>query len=103
MKKLLLSAFTLILLVGCGEKVILTPEEEKTKLVKLVYAKEEKAIKEYNEIKLKLTEQVKKGSKDAMAELEKWESVDEDARIRKMNSASEESIKYAEKMRKLRW
>ena len=97
MKKLLLSAFTLILLVGCGEKVLLTPKEEKTKLVKLVYAKEEKAIKEYNEIRAKLTEQVKKGKNEAMEELEKWESVDEDARIRKMNGASEESIKRNER------
>ena len=50
MKKLLLSAFTLILLVGCGEKVLLTPEEEKTKLVELVYAEEENAIKKHNKI-----------------------------------------------------
>ena len=40
MKKLLLGAFTLVLLTGYGEKVQLTPKEEKIKLIKLVYSKE---------------------------------------------------------------
>ena len=81
MKQLLLSAFTLILLVGCGEKVILTPEEEKTEIVILVYAEEENAIKKYNKIKTKLTEQVKKGNKDAMEELEKWKESEENISV----------------------
>ena len=103
MKKILLGLFTLILLVGCGEKVLLTPKEEKTKLIKLVYAKEIKAIKEYNEIKAKLTEQVKKGKNEAMEELEKWERIELKAKARKMTSASDESRKRAEKARKDGW
>ena len=50
MKKLLLGAFTLMLIVGCEEKVQLTPKEEKTNLVELVYAEEENAIKKHNKI-----------------------------------------------------
>ena len=103
MKKLLLGAFTLVLLVGCGKKVQLTPKEEKIKLIKLVYAKETKAIKEYNEIKEKLVEQIAKGENKAIEELERWESIEGEEEARKMTGASEESMREAERMRKVQW
>ena len=93
MKKLLLSAFTLMLIGGCEEKVQLTPKEEKTNLVELVYAEEENAIKKHNKIKTKLTEQAKKGNKDAMEELEKWKEREEHLSVVRMSKESKAQLK----------
>lgn len=78
MKKILLCITTILLIVGCGGKSLFTPQEEKAKLIKLVIAKDEKAIAKYEEIIERLAIEQKKISEEvdnkAVAKAEKEQS-----------------------------
>lgn len=101
MKKLLTGIIILLSLTGCfKEKVKLTTPEFKKETIEKVYAKEEKATKEYNDIIAKLKEQLEKGESEAVKELERWQDVENDIKVKNMFKPSEESKKRVDDLRK---
>lgn len=101
MKKLLTGIIILLTLTGCfKEKVKLTTPEFKKEIIEKVYAKEEKATKEYNDIIAKLEEQLEKGEDEAVKELERWQDVENDLKAKNMSKMNPETKKKVEEMRK---
>lgn len=101
MKKLLTGIIILLSLTGCfKEKIKLTTPEFKKEIMEKVYAKEEKATKEYNDIIAKLKEQLEKGESEAVKELERWQDIENDIKVKNMFKPSEESKKRVEDLRK---
>lgn len=101
MKKLLTGIIILLTLTGCfKEKVKLTTPEFKKEIIEKVYAKEEKSIKEYNDIIAKLKEQLEKGESEAVKELERWQDIENDIKVKNMFKPSEESKKRVDDLRK---
>lgn len=99
MKKLFAGIIILLSLTGCfKEKVKLTTAEYKKEVVEKVYAKDEKATKEYNDIITKLKEQLEKGESEAVEELERWEDVENDIKVKNMFKMNSETEKKAERM-----
>ncbi|MGL5413999.1 hypothetical protein [Cetobacterium sp.] len=92
MKKIIISLFMLLFLIGCGEKVNFTTQEYKKELLEKVEQKDEKSIKEYNEIMNKLEKQAK-NNKEAMEEFEKWKDEKKVMDMFKMSSEDEEMVK----------
>lgn len=101
MKKLLTGIIILLSLTGCfKEKIKLTTPEFKKEIIEKVYAIDEKATKEYNDIIAKLKEQLEKGEGEAVKELERWQDVENDIKVENMFKVSPETKKKVEEMRK---
>ena len=101
MKKILTGIIIVLTLTGCfKEKVKLTTPEFKKEIIEKVYAKDEKAIKEYNDIIAKLKEQLEKGESEAVKELERWQDIEDDIKVKNMFKVSTETKKKVEEIRK---
>lgn len=101
MKKILTGIIIVLTLTGCfKEKVKLTTPEFKKEIIEKVYAKDEKAIKEYNDIIAKLKEQLEKGESEAVKELERWQDIEDDIKVKNMFKVSPETKKKVEEIRK---
>lgn len=101
MKKILTGIIIVLTLTGCfKEKVKLTTPEFKKEIIEKVYAKDEKAIKEYNDIITKLKEQLEKGESEAVKELERWQDIEDDIKVKNMFKVSPETKKKVEEIRK---
>ena len=99
MKKLLLVFGIVGIVVGCGNKVELTTKEYKQDLIKKVFDHDEEATKKYDEITLKLKEQVNAGKEEATRELERWDDAKEDERVKRMIGSSKETEERARRYR----
>ena len=100
MKKIIImSIMSIFILSGCGEKVETTSKEYKKTLLEKVYKKDEKSVKEFNEIKEKLEKQIENGKSEATKELDRWSEIEEDIKVKYMMKVSEETKKSVEKMR----
>lgn len=100
MKRIILSLFMLLFLIGCGEKVEFTTQEYKKELLEKVEQKDEKSIKEYNEIMNKLGKQAK-NNKEAMEEFEKWKDEKKVMDMFKISSETKEKVKQMRESGKL--
>ncbi|MHA4990857.1 hypothetical protein [Cetobacterium somerae] len=100
MKKVIISLFMLLFLIGCGEKVEFTTQEYKKELLQKVDQKDEKSIKEYDEIINKLEKQAK-NNKEAMEEFEKWKDEKKVMDMFKISSETKEKVKQMRESGKL--
>ena len=100
MKKILISLFMLLFLIGCGEKVEFTTQEYKKELLEKVDQKDEKSIKKYNEIINKLKKQAR-NNKKAMKEFEEWEDEKKFMSMFKISLETEKKVKQMRESGKL--
>lgn len=96
-KKILVGLVIALALVGCGDKVEITPKEEKIKIVNEYF---EEKNKKYEEITAKLQVLADKGNEKAEKELERWDEIRAEIRVKNMFQVSEETKKRAEEIRK---
>ncbi|MGL4865475.1 MAG: hypothetical protein ACRC4T_20455 [Cetobacterium sp.] len=101
MKKIIImSIMSIFILSGCGEKVETTSKEYKKTLLEKVYKKDEKSVKEFNEIKEKLEKQIENGKSEATKELDRWNEIEKDIKVKYMMELSEETQKIADEISK---
>lgn len=96
-KKILVGLVIAFALVGCGDKVEITPKEEKIKIVNEYF---EEKNKKYEEITAKLQVLADKGNEKAEKELERWDEIRAEISAKNMFKIDEKTKKEVEEMRK---
>lgn len=99
-KNIIMSIISVFMLLGCGDKVETTSKEYKKTLLEKVYKKDEKSVKEFNEVKEKLEKQIESGKSEATKELDRWNEIEKDIKVKYMMEVSEATKKSVEEMRK---
>lgn len=98
MKKILVGLVIAFALVGCGDKVEITPKDEKIKIVNDYFDRNDET--KYNEITAKLQALADKGNEKAEKELERWEEIYREKKAKKMVEIPEDIKRRAEEIRK---